>query len=156
MEVELERIILSQVWGVAPVLKSSVEHTEPSAHHKLGRKLISQAHAWSKVGFLGDSQRRIVAVDDVDAVLLRQAGETIRLIGSAGEGRILAPYRNQVLRSGTWRAGDEVRLGAEVLFHLAKEVPTQPKVQRQLGHHLPVILEIHTVVVAAVVRVGHV
>ena len=159
IEVELEGIVLADVWTVPLIFKRVVEQAKAAASYQLPGDLVVQAKTRSKVLLLrlqeslpvpiGFVERDAICRQKVDQApashSLTAAGEPVpapvdrvRLSFPAGwkdKRRIANPLRRQ-------GDGNEVGLASILLVDRAEVIPTDAEIQRQLRGHLPVVFEV--------------
>jgi hypothetical protein len=80
LEVELERIIFSEVRRKTAILKPVVEKAKAGAGHQLRADLVSYAQAWRKIGLLGTTEPLAIFVGNrqCDPILGKQTDKTRR------------------------------------------------------------------------------
>ena len=64
LEVELERIVLTEIWRESAVLKTIVEKAETSAGNELRAHLIRKTKSRREIGLLRGTQPLAVTVGD--------------------------------------------------------------------------------------------
>src|SRR6185369_16607624 len=139
----LERIVVADAGGAAPVFEGTVINAVAAAHHEFRSYLISKAEARRKIGFLYDTQPGAVGIGihKIDAVFGEQAGEAGR------QRRVIFPTRrNNVLRTGEWRAGNEIGLRAVAVAGRAEPIPAQAEIQREFTGNFPIVLKVSAVI----------
>src|SRR5262249_44357177 len=140
IEIELERIVLSEVRRESAVFEAVVEHAEPAAHDEFVGRLISETDTRGEVGVLGIAQTLSVLVGDGkgDAVLGEQVGEAGRATARKVVG--VRSFRNDVEGTTSWGATrHEVGLVAVMLEHQSEKVVANTEVNGQFVCDFPVV-----------------